>query len=35
VPVPYMTALYLLFRGYINERMFVNLYTIKALHPFG
>ena len=27
VPVPCMMALYLLFRGYINERMFVNLYA--------
>src|SRR5260221_2743307 len=35
VPVPYMTALYLLFRGYINERMFVNLYASTALHPLG
>jgi hypothetical protein len=33
VPVPYMTALYLLFRGYINERMFVNLYALSALSP--
>src|SRR5260221_4755540 len=39
VPVPYMTALYLLFRGYINERMFVNLYgsthraSQKSLNP--
>ena len=39
VPVPCMTALYLLFRGYINERMFVNLYATlnrasqKSLNP--